>query len=117
MLPLLASRETRFEETAADAVDYLMGLWPDDLRDVRFGWATMPPAAAADIVSEVPHWSVDRPNRRIVLYRIPIQRLLKLHIADDWHRKVAIESCVFRAAAEFIGRDPWEIAPDRYHHH
>ena len=29
----------------------------------------------------------------------------------------AIEGAVFRAAAELIGRDPWEVAPDRWRHH
>jgi hypothetical protein len=27
-----------------------------------------------------------------------------------------IESCVFRAVAELLGRDPWDLAPDRFHH-
>jgi hypothetical protein len=25
-----------------------------------------------------------------------------------------IESCVFRAVAELLGKDPWDLAPDRY---
>jgi lambda repressor-like predicted transcriptional regulator len=27
-----------------------------------------------------------------------------------------IESYVFRAVAELLGRDPWDISPDRYRH-
>ena len=27
-----------------------------------------------------------------------------------------IESCVFRAVAELLGKDPWDIAPERYRH-
>jgi lambda repressor-like predicted transcriptional regulator len=28
-----------------------------------------------------------------------------------------IETCVFRAVAELLGKDPWELAPDRYRNH
>lgn len=117
VLPLLESRETRFEDIAADAVEHLMTLWPAELQGVRFRWADMPPRDAAARVDQVPQWSVDHAERTITVYRLPIQRLLRLHVQDEWHRRVAIESCVFRAAAELIGRDPWEIAPDRYRHH
>lgn len=117
VLPLLESRETRFEDIASDAAQYLLGLWPDDLRGVTFLWADMPPRSAAAAVRQVPQWSVDRAARRITLFRLPIQRLIKLHIDDAWHRRIAIEGCVIRAAAEFIGREPWEVAPDRFRHH
>lgn len=117
VLPLLESRETRFEDVAADAAEHLRGLWPADLTGVRFRCADMPPRDAAAKVDRVPQWSVDHAARTITVYRLPIQRMLRLHVQDEWHRRVAIESCVFRAAAELIGRDPWEIAPDRYRHH
>lgn len=117
VLPLLESRQTRFEDVAADAAEYLMGLWPDDLAGVRFRWADMPPSETAPTVREVPQWAVDHRERTITIFRLPIQRLVHLHVDDEWHRRVAIESCIFRAAAEIIGREPWEIAPDRYRHH
>ncbi len=117
VLPLLASRETWFEDVAADAADYLLGKWPDELRGVRFLSADMPPRSIASRVQEVPQWSIDRQRKRVVIYRLPIQRLLKLHADDEWHRRNAIEGCVFRAGAEYIGRDPWEVAPDRFRHH
>jgi hypothetical protein len=27
-----------------------------------------------------------------------------------------VESCVFRAVGELIGKDPWDLAPDRFRH-
>jgi len=65
----------------------------------------------------VDRWRVYPNERRIVLYRLPIERLSKLHRYDELHRRMMIESCVFRAVAELIGKDPWELAPDRYRHH
>lgn len=117
VLPYLSSRETRFEDIAADAADYVRSLWPDELGDVVFQWSDMPPAALADRVAEVPEWSVDPAARTATLYRLPLQRLPRVHVEDDWHRQIAVEAAVFRAASELIGRDPWEVAPDRWRHH
>jgi hypothetical protein len=58
---------------------------------------------------------VDSAAKRIVLYRVPIQRLSRLHVDDDLHRQMAIEECVFRAVAEYLGRRPEELGPDRFH--
>ena len=33
------------------------------------------------------------------------------------HERFTLHLLVFRAGAELIGREPWEIAPDRYRHH
>jgi hypothetical protein len=60
---------------------------------------------------EVPRWWIDHDNRRIVLFRIPIERLLPPGHDDSAHRRVAVESAVFRAAAEYVGREPWELGP------
>jgi hypothetical protein len=64
----------------------------------------------------VDRWRVDHGRRRIVFYRVPIQRLTKLHRNDDIHRRMYIEGCVFRAVAELLGKDPWDLAPDRFRH-
>ncbi|TPX04437.1 metallopeptidase family protein [Schumannella luteola] len=113
-LPLLTSRNSFFESCAAEAVEYVRGLWPDELAGVSFEIAGLPlgPAGPAG----VDRWRVDRKARRVVLYRLPIQRMAHLHKEDDWHRRSFIESCVFRATAELLGRDPWDIAPERYRH-
>jgi len=66
--------------------------------------------------SGVDRWRVFPSEQRIVLYRLPIERLSRLHKYDAMHRRMMIESCVFRAVAELLGKDPWDLAPDRFRH-
>ena len=51
-----------------------------------------------------------------MLYRVPIERLAHLHQDDDVHKRMMVESCVFRAVAELLGKDPWDLAPERFRH-
>jgi hypothetical protein len=39
-----------------------------------------------------------------------------LHIDDDLHRQMMIESVVFRGVAELLGKEPWDLGPERYRH-
>lgn len=96
------------------AVEYLRELWPDELAGIRFEVARAPQGEPGP--HGVARWSVSPAERRVVLYRLPIERLAHLHRNDEWHRRSFIESCVFRAVAELLGKDPWEIAPERYRH-
>ncbi|MDI2099436.1 metallopeptidase family protein [Ruicaihuangia caeni] len=112
-LPPLNGRVEFFDLIVASTADYLRGVFPGQLEDVRFEVAALPEKSAAD---RLERWRVYPRERRIVLYRLPIQRMTKLHRNDDWHRRAVIESCVFHAVAELLGRDPWEISPDRFHH-
>jgi hypothetical protein len=113
-LPVLQGRIDFFEMTVASCADYLKGLWPDDLAEVHFEVAAAPAGALGP--REVERWAVDAGHRRITLFRVPIERLSKLHRNDELHRRLVIESCVFRAVAEYLGKDPWDLAPDRYRH-
>ncbi|MFC5503372.1 metallopeptidase family protein [Lysinimonas soli] len=114
--PVLEPIRTRldvFDSYVASAVEYVRDEWPDELADVRFEVAVMPGDPGP---SGVDRWQVSRRERRIVLYRLPIERLAHLHKDDEWHRRSFIESCVFRAVAELLGKDPWDIAPERFRH-
>jgi len=113
-LPPLTTRIILFESTVASMAEYLLDLWPDELRGVRFEVAGLPSAQVSD--EGVDRWQVDRANRKIVLYRVPIERLTRFHVRDEYHLVLVIESCVVRAVAELLGRDPWELAPDRFRH-
>jgi hypothetical protein len=53
----------------------------------------------------------------VIVYRLPIERMTKLHRMDDWHRRNNIESAVIEAIAELVGDDPYEFAPKRYFPH
>ncbi|MAT18173.1 MAG: hypothetical protein CMF56_06365 [Leifsonia sp.] len=113
-LPLLRSRVGFFDNCVSSSLEYVRDLWPNELANVTVHIANAPTGPLA--ASGVDRWHVDRRARAIVLYRIPIERLTRLHRDDDWHRRSLIESCVFRAVAELLGKDPWDIAPERYRH-
>ncbi|MBB5743754.1 hypothetical protein HD600_002251 [Microbacterium ginsengiterrae] len=106
-LPPLDGRIDRFDATIGSAVEFLRSTWPE-LQEVRFEIGGLP---ATPDEEGIPRWRIDRDQRRIVLFRIPIERLLPPGHDDGVHRRIAIESAVFRAAAEYVGRDPWEFGP------
>jgi hypothetical protein len=111
---MLHNRVDLFEMTVASTADYLKGIWPNELSHVRFEVAAAPIDAGGP--DGVERWRVDPVERRVILYRVPIQRLSKLHRNDEFHRRMLVESCVFRAVAELLGKDPWDLAPYRFRH-
>ena len=62
----------------------------------------------------IPRWTVLPDAGRIILYRLPIERLSHLHRDDELHRRMLVEGAVFRAAAEYLDRDPWDLGPERF---
>jgi hypothetical protein len=113
-LPSLRNRLDFFDSCVASAIEYLRELWPEELATVRFEVAWVPRGDPGD--HGVDRWRISTRERRVVLYRLPIERLAHLHRNDEWHRRSFIESCVFRAVAELLDKDPWELAPGRYRH-
>jgi hypothetical protein len=113
-LPWLNTRSEFFETTVASTADYLKAIWPTELSGVSFEVAGLPKKLSSD--RGVDRWLVMVPERRVILFRLPIERLARLHRNDDLHRQMLIESCVFRAVAELLGKDPWDLAPDRFRH-
>lgn len=112
-LPRLRTRLDFFDSAVGTAIEYLHELWPDELAKVQIRVGQVPRGEVKDGVAR---WSTDRQRRTVTLYRVPIERLAHLHKDDEWHRRSYIESCVFRAVAELLGKDPWDIAPERYRH-
>ncbi len=113
-LPLLQTRADVFDMTVASTAEYLKDMWPDELATVSFEVAGLPSQLGG--AGRVDRWLVIVPQRRIILYRLPIERLARLHRKDELHRRMMIESCVFRAVAELLGKDPWDLAPERFRH-
>ena len=113
-LPLLRSRADLFEMTVASTAEYLKDLYPDELARVSFEIAGMPSHLGSS--PGVDRWRVIPSESRVILYRLPVERLSRLHRYDDLHRRLMIESCVFRAVAELLGKDPWDLAPERFRH-
>jgi len=113
-LPPLRSRADLFDMTVASTAEYLRDLWPDELSDVTFEVAVLPSAITG--TAGLDRWQVNTNARRVLLFRLPIERLSRLHRYDDLHKRMMIESCVFRAVAELLGKEPWDLAPDRFRH-
>ncbi len=113
-LPVLRTRTERFDQIVGETVDTLRGVWPVELSGVRFEVAAMPSDGGGGAIDR---WRVHPRERRVVLYRLPIERLGHLHVDDEAHQRMHIEACVLRAVGELIGRDPWDLAPDRFRHH
>jgi hypothetical protein len=113
-LPLLHTRADLFDLTVAATAEYLKEIWPDELAGVVFEVAGLPSGAAP--ATGVDRWRVDIPRRRVILFRLPIERLARVHHNDELHRRMLVESCVFRAVAELLGKDPWDLAPERFRH-
>ena len=113
-LPPLHTRADQFDLTVSATAGYLKDLWPDELAGVSFEVAGLPSKIAP--AGGIDRWCVIVPEKRVILFRLPIERLARLHHSDDLHRRMLIESCVFRAVAELLGTDPWDLAPERFRH-
>ena len=113
-LPLLRTRVDLFEMTVASTAEYLKDVWPSELEAVTFEIAGLPAQVGGE--TGVDRWRVYPAEQRVVLYRLPIERMAHLHRDDEAHKRMLIESCVFRAVAELLGKDPWDLAPDRFRH-
>ncbi|MGR2753245.1 hypothetical protein [Agromyces arachidis] len=109
----LRTRIEEFDVTVASTAAYLRGLWPD-LEGVSFQVADAPAEAIHD--DHVDRWRVHQDERRIVFFRLPIVRFLRTQEGEEKDERLLVESCVFRAVAEYLGRDPWELSPGRYRH-
>ncbi len=109
-LPPLDTRVERFDLAVGSAAEFLRSAWPE-LREVSFEIADMPAQSDDD---GIPRWTVLADAKRIIVYRLPIERLSHLHRNDDLHRRMMIEGFVFRAAAEYLDRDPWDLGPERF---
>ena len=109
----IRTRLDEFDFTVATTAAYLRGLWPE-LEGVVFEVAQGP--AEAIHGDHVDRWKVVHDERRITFYRLPIVRFLRLQEGEDREEKLLVESCVFRAVAELLDKDPWELAPGRYRH-
>jgi hypothetical protein len=113
-LPLLHTRADLFDLTVAATAEYLKDLWPDELAGVSFEVAGLPSKIAP--AGGIDRWCAIAPEKRVILFRLPIERLARLQRTDDLHRRMLIESCVFRAVADLLGKDPWDLAPERFRH-
>lgn len=112
-LPALETKRDHFYTIVSDAAAYVVSDWRDELEGVRLEIADVPSQELATRTGQ--RWSTDRRERRIVLYRLPIQRAGLMRGLDATHRRMLVEYYVFVAFADYLGKEPWELSPERYH--
>lgn len=108
-------RNQFFVDVSRDLINYLCDVQPAKMNGVRVDMALLPAGELADGIPRM--WTVVPAENRVVLYRLPIERMTKLHKDDVWHRRNNIESVIIEAIAELLGEDPYEFAPNRYFPH
>ncbi|MDN3478973.1 MULTISPECIES: metallopeptidase family protein [unclassified Curtobacterium] len=113
LAPVITRAET-FDRIVGDTAHYLVGLWPGELAGVVFQVADMP--TDTGLPDELPRWRIERDDRRVTVFRIPVERVTHSPEKDDVDRRIVVETAVFRAVAELLDKDPWDLAPDRYRH-
>lgn len=108
-------RNAFFVDVAKDVINYLCDIHPTEMHGVRVEMALLPSGELADGIPRM--WTVLPAENRVIVYRLPIERMTKLHKDDDWHRRNNIESVVIEAITELLGVDPFDFAPNRYFPH
>lgn len=108
-------RNAFFVDVARDVINYLCDVRPAEMTGVRVDMALLPTGDSADGVPRM--WSVVPTEKRVIVYRLPIERMTKLHKDDAWHRRNNIESVVIEAVSDLLGVDPYDFAPQRYFPH
>ena len=99
------SNQDQFRLIVAATVEYIKERWPDELGDMRAIILDAPILGANS--THVKRWSIRKPSKTIILYRLPILRLEPIGNSND--ERIRIEHHVFEAAAALIDKEPWEL--------
>lgn len=113
--PDRGGRNAFFVDVAREVINYLCDVQPERMAGVRVDMGLLPSGELADGQPRL--WSAIRAEKRVVVYRIPIERMTKLHRDDPWHRRNNIETVIIDAIADLLDIDPFEFAPNRYFPH
>jgi hypothetical protein len=96
-----------FASIVNSTCEYLKERWPEELGDLK---CRIMDAPVLGVNSKfVKRWSVRAESKTIIIYRLPILRLNQNQAANSNEERVRIEHHVFEAAAELIGKEPWEL--------
>lgn len=96
------SRASFFESVVVETCEWLSATFPE-LEKLNWRIEEVPPLEPGEPLRR---FSTRISTMTIVLYRIPIERLGRHRIPDP---RIQIEQAVVSAAAELIGKDPWEL--------
>jgi hypothetical protein len=104
---MLGKGQSSFEQIVQGAVEFLKSSWPEELGELRCQIFDTPPIGAS--TGAVKRWAIKPETMTIVIYRVPIERLGHARRSDPLHERMHIEEYVFQAAANLIGKEPWEL--------
>lgn len=80
-LPQLTGRIPRFFQVVTETVGFLQAVAPDLMEDVSVTVAGMPPAYAMG-QDAARLWGLDRTLKRVVIYRVPVERMARVSLSD-----------------------------------
>ena len=106
------TRSHGFEQYVETAVEYLKGIWEEDLAGLSWKVLDAPPISG--YAAEVPRWRVDRDTNTVVIYRIPTERFGNHSRQGAIEERLKVEEQVFEAIAELLDIDPWDLVPEYY---
>lgn len=106
------TRSHSFEQYVETAIDYLKGIWVEELAGVTWKVLDAPPISG--FTTEVPRWRVDKDAKVIVIYRIPTERFGAHSRRSVIEERLKVEEQVFEAVAELMDVDPWDLVPEYY---
>jgi hypothetical protein len=106
------TRSHGFEQYVETAVEYLKGIWEEDLEGLV--WKVLDAPAISEYTTEVPRWRVDRETTTVVIYRIPTERFGTHSRQGAIEERLKVEEQVFEAIAELLDIDPWDLVPEYY---
>ena len=96
-----------FASVVGSTCEYLRERWPDELGELQYRIQDAPILGVNSRF--VKRWSVRAETKTIIIYRLPILRLNHNLQANPTEERIRIEHHVFEAAAELIGKEPWEL--------
>lgn len=106
------TRSHGFEQYVETAVEYLKGIWVEELADLSWRVLDAPPITGS--TTEIPRWRVDEETKMIVIYRIPTERFGTHSRQSALDERIKVEEQVFEAIAELLDIDPWDLVPEYY---
>jgi hypothetical protein len=106
------TRSHGFEQYVETAMEYLKGIWAEDLEGLTWSINSEPSASESEI--DIPRWKVDRDGNHITIYRIPTERFGSHSRKSALEERLKVEQQVFEAIADLLDIDPWDLVPDYY---
>ena len=111
-LPPVRTRRTLFDTVVTQTAEYVRAAWPAEMANVTLYVAAAPPEAIH--VDHIDRWKIDPRERSVTLFWMPIARFDFRTNDTELERRMLIEGYVFRALADLLGKDPWDLARSRF---